>query len=295
MDGVLTIDDLVVSAAAPVFYDIGDTTAVTVRCVCLTAPSLVLHNASLRIDCAESVSGAFTVENGNNELSVATEPHTFPSHVVCTARCTASPAFFGPPSDPSRTLSPCAHALLTDTLDLPCDAPHDVDFAALHETTSLIVSSGTVETVGALANVTVVAPGTVGTQTDAATAALTSVNTSAIPPLSTRPTAPRHRRRGVRRRPRLTVRCGCRRDGRRHCLVHRRRVGRDHRAHGDDRRLCGARRPRDGRVHCHRQGVGAPLVTLHYNWNDTVRTGPSECIEAHSSRGSATRRMRRIR
>ena len=30
-DGVLTVDDLVVSAAAPVLYDLGDTTAVTVR------------------------------------------------------------------------------------------------------------------------------------------------------------------------------------------------------------------------------------------------------------------------
>ena len=57
-DGVLTVDDLVVSAAAPVFYDLGDTTAVTVRRVCLTAPSLVLHTASLRIAGAESVCGS---------------------------------------------------------------------------------------------------------------------------------------------------------------------------------------------------------------------------------------------
>ena len=42
-DGVLTVDDLVVSAAAPVFYDLGDMTAVTVRRVSLTAPSLVLR------------------------------------------------------------------------------------------------------------------------------------------------------------------------------------------------------------------------------------------------------------
>ena len=110
-DGVLTVDDL------------GDTTAVTARRVFLTAPSLVLHTASLRIAGAESVCGAFTVENGNNEISVATKSHAFPSHVVCAARCAASPAFFGLPSDPSRSLCPCSNASLTNTIDLPDDAP----------------------------------------------------------------------------------------------------------------------------------------------------------------------------
>ena len=129
----------------------------------------------------------------------------------------------------------------------------------------------------------VVAPGTVGTQTDAAIAAVTFINASALPPLPARPAAPRHRRGTF----------------------------------ADD--LVGlsaaAVAVTDAVVASSIAGVSAetvtltatsvgfavrdvrataaftvtgnasalpPLVALHYDENDAVRTGTSECMEAHS-------------